>query len=95
MTTTAPATKTIQVNVNNKVQFVLTDFGNECWDKLAQAEMAEFKSSTPRPKEKATTDPDDPTLEMQFWDFANFFGPKLFVGSPNLFVDNEVTIEGN
>lgn len=95
MTNTVPATKTIQVNVNNYVLFVLTDFGNECWDKLAQVEMAEFNASTPRQKEKATLNPDDPTLKMQFWDFANFFGPKLFVGSPNLFEDNSVTIEGN
>jgi hypothetical protein len=93
MTNSVTTPQAIEVNLNDRVLFVLTDFGNECWDKLANAEMVEFNASTPRQKEKATLNPDDPTLKMQLWDFANFFGPKLFVGSPNIFVDNTVKIE--
>lgn len=94
MSNTVPATQTKTANLNDYVTFVLTDFGNECWDKLAQAEMVVFNDHTPRQKVKATLDPADPTLKMQFWDWANFFGPKLFVGSPNIFVDNDLTFIG-
>lgn len=86
-------TNSIEVNLNDRVLFVLTDFGNECWDKLAQAEQAQFNDPAPRQKEKATDDPNDPTLSLPMWDFMNFFGPKMFVGSPNLFVENTVKIE--
>lgn len=81
------------VNLNDEVTFVLTDFGNEIWDKLAAAEMVEYHATTPRQKKLATLNPDDPTLVMQLWDWANFFGPKLFNGSLQIFVENTLTFK--
>lgn len=81
------------VNLNDEVTFVLTEFGNEVWDKLAAAEMTEFHAREPRSKPKATPNPKDPTLKMQLWDWANFFGPKLFNGSRQIFVENTLTFK--
>lgn len=75
-------------NLNDRIHFELTPEGVKKWEELAQAEKARYRM----PDRYTRKTPYGPTA-TSMWDFMNFFGEALTLGSPVYLVDGCFELE--
>lgn len=78
----------VTVNLNATIKFKLTKEGEELTKRLSEAERFKFQLKFPREIKRT----EDGFVEMQLWDFCNFYGPELYVGSSQYLEDNSIHI---
>lgn len=81
----------VHMNMNTIVRFKLNEYGREKAQHLAHAERLKFKLKFTR---QFKTDADG-FSQLTFWEFANFFGPEFYHGSPSMFEGNWVTLQAS
>ena len=73
-------------NLNSTIKFKLTKEGEELTNRLSEAERFKFQLKFSREIKRT----EDGFVEMQLWDFCNFYGPELYVGSSQYLEDNSI-----
>lgn len=76
----------VTANLNSTIKFKLTKEGEELTKRLSEAERFKFKLKFSREIKRT----EDGFVEMQLWDFCNFYGPELYVGSSQYLEDNSI-----
>lgn len=80
----------ITININNKIQVKLTDFGKSILDE----EVYRLKQVSGAPDNYIPYETDDNGYtEFQMWQFINIFGDYLYNGAIQVIESNEILVE--